>query len=103
MSLPATEFVRRFLNHVLPAKFVRIRHFGFLGSRLKQQNIEIARKLLNVKSSVEVIKDENYKQLLLRLVGHDVTVCPCCNAGRMIEVATLLPFPDLFRARRDTS
>jgi hypothetical protein len=103
MRLPAQEFARRFLNHVLPAKFVRIRHFGFLGSRFKQQNIDTARKCLGAKLHVEVVKDEDYKQLLLRLVGHDVTKCPCCKAGRMVEVATLLPHPELLKTRRDTS
>lgn len=103
MRLSAQEFARRFLNHILPPKFVRIRHFGLLGSRLKQQNIDSARKCLGVRSKIEVVKNEDYKQLLLRLVGHDVTKCPCCKAGRMIEVATLLPLPALFQARRDTS
>lgn len=102
LSLPVREFVRRFLSHVLPNKFVRIRHFGFLGSRLKQQNIQKARDCLNVKSKIEVIKDGDYKQLLLRLIGIDVTACACCKRGRMIEVAVIVPHPNLTR-KRDTS
>ena len=102
LTIPTCEFVRRFLNHVLPSKFVRIRHFGFLGSRQKQKNIELARGCLNIKSKIEVIKGEDYKQLLLRLVGVDVTACPCCKKGRLIEVATIRPHPNLMK-RRDTS
>lgn len=100
LRLPAQEFIRRFLSHVLPNKFVRIRHFGFLGSRQKQKNIDIARHCLKASSCIEVIKDEDYKQLLKRLVGVDITTCPCCKRGQMIEVAPLLPHPNL---RRDTS
>ena len=100
MRLPAHEFISRFLNHVLPNKFVRIRHFGFLGSRKKQKNIAVARVCLGSPSGVEVIKDEDYKQMLKRLVGVDVTQCPRCRLGKMHEVATLL---SPLRFRRDTS
>lgn len=100
MCLPAHEFISRFLDHVLPNKFVRIRHFGFLGSRKKKNNIEIARQCLGAPSGIEVIKGEDYKQLLKRLVGVDVTRCPCCKLGEMHEVATLL---SPIRFRRNTS
>lgn len=105
MRLPANEFIRRFLNHVLPEKFVRIRHFGFLGSRQKKKNIATARDCLNVESRVETIPSgEDYKQLLQRLVGVDVSKCPCCKLGKLIEVATIDPHPGLRRKpRRDTS
>lgn len=104
MRLPIGEFTRRYLSHVLPNKFVRIRHFGFLGSRTKVKNIEIARACLKVKSRVEIVKDEDYKQLLKRLIGVDVTVCPCCKVGKLIEVATLLPHPNLLaKSKGNTS
>jgi hypothetical protein len=102
LELPVAEFTRRFLSHVLPGKFVRIRHFGFLGSRNKQKNIQTARDCLNVQSKIEVVKDEDYKQLLLRLVGVDVTACPCCKQGRMIEVAVINPHLNLIK-KRNTS
>lgn len=103
MRLPAKEFIRRFLSHVLPERFVRIRHFGFLGSRQKQKNIATARAFLGVDQKVTVIKDEDYKDLLKRLVGVDVNQCPCCKKGSMIEVAEVLPHKNLRRRRRDTS
>jgi len=90
MRLSAQEFIRRFLSHVLPNKFVRIRHFGFLGSRQKKKHIETARNCLMVKSRIEIVKGEDYKQLLLRLTGHDVTTCPSCKAGKLIEVGIIL-------------
>lgn len=103
MCLPTAEFTRRYISHVLPNKFVRIRHFGFLGSRAKVKNIEIARECLKVKSRIEIVKDEDYKQLLKRLIGIDVTACPCCKSGKMLEVATLLPHPNLLSKSSNTS
>lgn len=103
MRLPAQEFIQRFLNHVLPEKFVRIRHFGFLGSRQKKKNIELARTYLGSSQNIEVIKDEDYKKLLQRLVGVDITQCPCCKTGKLVEVAEILPHKNLRRRWRDTS
>ena len=48
MTLQATEFIRRFLLHVLPKGLVRIRHFGFLANRCRRQKISLCRKLLDV-------------------------------------------------------
>lgn len=103
MRLPAHEFIHRFLSHVLPQKFVRIRHFGFLGSRQKQKNIEIARNCLGSPRNVEVVKDEDYIKLFQRLVGVDVTKCPCCKTGILTEVTEVLPHRNLRRRRKDTS
>lgn len=103
LRLPGQEFVRRFLSHVLPDKFVRIRHFGFLGSRNKKKNLETARKLLNVKTCVEIIKDEDFNQLLLRVTGVNVMACPNCSTGTLIAIETILPSRVLQVPGRDTS
>ena len=50
MTLQATEFIRRFLLHVLPRGFVRIRHFGFLANRCRQQRLQLCRKLLDTRN-----------------------------------------------------
>jgi hypothetical protein len=102
LRISIQEFTRRFLSHVLPEKFVRIRHFGFLGSRQKERNIAAARLCLGITERVEVIKGEDYKQLLKRLVGVDVTSCPCCKQGQLIQVAEILPHWKL-EIKRDTS
>ena len=103
LKLPGQEFARRFLSHVLPNKFVRIRHFGFLASRSKKKNLETARKLLGVKASVEVIKEEDFKQLLFRVTGVNVTACPCCPLGNLIAIETVIQHLMLQRSKRDTS
>ena len=104
MRLHAKEFMRRFLQHVLPRKFVRIRHFGLLGSRDKQKKIEHARQLLGARR-MEIVQDQDFKQMLQRLTGTDITKCPKCKTGQLEEIETILPHPKL-RARmgrRDTS
>jgi hypothetical protein len=96
MILTVQEFMRRFLLHVLPDKFVRIRHFGFLGNRFKKENIAKARSLLNAKK-IEKIKDDSWQESLLRLTGHDVTVCSHCKVGKMVTIKIL---PSILASRK---
>jgi hypothetical protein len=102
-TVTGQEFCRRFLAHVLPTKFVRIRHLGFLGSRQKSKNIEMARRLLGVPTTIETIKHEDFKQLLLRVAGHDIDQCPCCPHGKLKTIETLLPWLVRRQPKRDTS
>jgi hypothetical protein len=51
MTLEATEFIRRFLLHILPAGFVRIRHFGLLSNRHRTEKLALCRQLLTVPES----------------------------------------------------
>ena len=51
MTLEAVEFIRRFLLHILPAGFVRIRQFGFLANRVRRDMLELCRALLRIDSS----------------------------------------------------
>jgi hypothetical protein len=98
MTLPGQEFVRRFLLHVLPKKFVRIRHYGFLGKRNKKRDLGTARELLNAKSACDQPPpDTDWKSLLKRITGVDPDQCPVCKAGQMKPVRTLLPHPSLRR------
>lgn len=89
MTLPALEFMQRFLGHVLPSGFSRIRHYGFLSSRAKAKKLEEARKLLNARK-IESVPDENWKQLMARITGQDIDKCPCCKTGQLERVATLV-------------
>jgi hypothetical protein len=85
MTLHVKEFMRRFLLHVLPKGFVRIRHFGLLGSRSKAQKLRTLRALLGVKEVVKVATSESWRDLLLRLTGIDSDQCPGCKKGQMVE------------------
>ena len=89
MTLPALEFMQRFLGHVLPSGFSRIRHYGFLSSRAKAKALAKARELLKT-GEIKPVKDESWKQLMTRITGHDVDQCPQCKSGQMVRVATVI-------------
>jgi hypothetical protein len=89
MTLSATEFIRRFLLHVLPDGFVKIRYFGFLAHRNKKRCIALIRKLIDSKSEPILKRDETDAEMMLRLTGIDITSCPRCGKGKMVNVAPL--------------
>lgn len=89
MTLPALEFMKRFLGHVLPSGFSRIRHYGLLSSRTKSKNLETARKLLNARK-IEPVKNEGWQELLRRITGHEVDKCSHCESGQLLRTATIL-------------
>jgi len=75
MELTNGEFVRRFSMHILPKRFVRIRHYGILSSTWKRKKLPDLRQQLKVKSIV--------RELKLRL-----RKCPCCKTGNLIMIET---------------
>jgi hypothetical protein len=93
MTVKAQEFIRRFLLHVLPHRYVRIRHFGLLSNRNRKDDIALCRKLLENAMTVTTEKDkqETWQEQLLRICGIDVTACPVCKKGRMLTVEFLPP------------
>jgi hypothetical protein len=94
MTLKAHEFIRRFLLHVLPSRFVRIRHFGLLANRKRKNTIALCRKILGNGNTVTQpnTRKETWQEQLFRICGVDVTLCPVCQKGRMWMVALLLPY-----------
>jgi hypothetical protein len=93
MTLKAEEFIRRFLLHVLPSRYVRIRHFGLLANRKRKNTIALCRQILGEgkTSTKQEPRKETWQEQLLRICGIDVTLCPVCQKGRMGMVALLLP------------
>jgi hypothetical protein len=89
LTLPATEFIRRFLLHVVPQGFCRIRHYGFLGNRHKEERLARCRALLGQPLATVPERPRESADLLLQLTGIDVTRCPHCAAGRMVQVERL--------------
>ena len=90
MTLEAQEFIHRFLLHVLPDGFMRIRHFGFLANRSKKQTLAQCRKLLDVVPPLPRSANLSAEDLLLKITGIDLSRCPCCQKGTMITVGDLL-------------
>ncbi len=89
MTLDAQEFIRRFLLHVLPHGFMRIRHFGFLANRAKKQALPQCRKLLGLNPALPEIPKRSAHDLLLEITGIDLSRCPRCQKGTMVIVAEL--------------
>jgi hypothetical protein len=89
MTLEADEFIRRFLLHVLPKGFMKIRYFGFLSHRNKKQAIKLLRKLIDPDAEFPEKAKETILEMMLRLTGIDITCCPKCKKGKMIIIKKL--------------
>jgi hypothetical protein len=91
MSLEAVEFIRRFLLHILPPRFVKIRYYGLYGNRNRKETIQRCQALLGVgitasSSETESQSDSQNKkwwEIILERKGIDITLCPFCKVGHM--------------------
>ena len=90
MTLPADEFIRRFLLHVLPHGFRRIRHFGFLASAAKRHALPIIQEALgSTKPTPVAMPSLSVRELMQELTGIDISLCPHCGEGTMIKTLLL--------------
>ncbi|MGE5631787.1 MAG: IS91 family transposase [Caulobacteraceae bacterium] len=83
LTLEGFEFIRRFLMHVLPKGFVKIRHYGLLANRNKKTKLKLCRKLTCSPTYKPKFEGLKTIEILCILVGRDVTVCPVCGEGRL--------------------
>ena len=90
MRLDAGEFIRRFLLHVLPRRFTRLRHYGLLGNRVRARNLALCRTLL-AQPAPEPREPETPQAMMLRLTGIDITVCRQCAVGTLRRRLLLAP------------
>ena len=88
-KLEGTEFVRRFLLHVLPKGIKRLRHYGVLASACKGVKLGVARQALQM-PAINPRAVESARDFMMRVAKVDVMLCPCCKTGRLrvIEVVT---------------
>ncbi|MCD4692497.1 MAG: IS91 family transposase [Calditrichales bacterium] len=91
MSLEIYEFIRRFLLHILPYAFPKIRYYGMLCSRKKNQLLEICRKILGlvINSDLAQKVKKTWQELYFEITGKDLALCPGCGKGRMINIKTI--------------
>jgi hypothetical protein len=98
MTLAAVEFVRRFLMHVLPTGFVRVRHYGLLANRHRQEKLARCRELLGM---AVTRRADPITPPVLEAAVTPTRVCPRCGAGRMVVIAEFPPGTPAERIRAD--
>jgi hypothetical protein len=91
MTLEADECLRRFLLHVVPSGFMRIRHFGLLANRTRRGTLPQCRARLGQPPPADA-QVESVAALVQRLTGIDLTCCPVCGKGRM-QITAIVPAP----------
>jgi hypothetical protein len=89
MTLDAEEFIRRFLLHVLPKGFRRIRHFGFLANACRAAKLARIRVALQTPEPPPLTNPVDYRERYAILTGHRLDVCPVCG-GHMVEIGIAL-------------
>ena len=90
VTLEAEEFIRRFLQHVLPPGFMRVRHFGLFANCHRTEKLCLCRALLGAPEPPPV-EYQDWPDLVLTLTGQDPLLCPRCKRGRLLRISTLLP------------
>jgi hypothetical protein len=93
MTLDAFEFIRRFLLHILPDQFMKIRHYGILSNRNRNTKLLTCKEILGVSTNEdhEQVEKPTWEELLTRITGIDPRLCPHCGNGKMILKEVLLP------------
>jgi hypothetical protein len=95
MTLAVAEFIRRFLLHVLPRGFHRIRYYGFLGARHRRTKLARCQHLLGAPAAITVPvastrTTTDYRDRLEALTGISLRECPVCHHGQMIVIERLM-------------
>lgn len=83
VTLKGNEFVRRFLMHVLPKGFVKVRHYGLLASRNKKEKIKICRRLTGSFYYAPLFEGLTRMEIVSLVLGRDLTICPSCKTGKL--------------------
>jgi hypothetical protein len=86
MPLSSSEFIRRFLMHTLPSGFVRIRYYGFLANRHRQERLEQCRSLLGMNNQAVPLSEEGPKSSEPLDPPITQQTCPVCQRGKMVII-----------------
>jgi hypothetical protein len=102
MSLQAGEFIRRFMIHVLPDGFHRIRYYGFLGNCHRARKLELCRELLRMAPAAPAEPPAVYRDRYEALTGSALHQCPHCRTGMMVVIGCIAR-PGICQSIPDTS
>ena len=92
MSLKPQEFIRRFSMHILPDRFVKIRHYGILGNRNKKLKFKRCIEIFRIKP--KEFENLSPAELFLKLTGIKIGKCKECENGNLIKIGKLMPLCD---------
>jgi hypothetical protein len=97
-TLAPLEFIRRFLQHVLPKGFTKLRHYGLLSSQNVNTKLQTARRLLGADDVAPDVPadDITWRERLFALTGIDLRLCPRCHRATMARVPFGYPLPPVF-------
>ncbi len=84
-------FILRFLLHVLPSGFMRVRYFGFLANRSKEKRLRRCRELLGLDPALPTLQEKSAVDLMRELTGADLSRCPACGKGTLVFVEEIPP------------
>ena len=89
LSIPVFQFMKRFLTHIVPYRFVRIRYFGLLSNSTKRKNIDRCREYYKIREKKSVKR--TWQEILKNVTGVDICVCQKCKKGKMIVKDIIYP------------
>lgn len=95
MTLSANEFIRRFLIHILPSGFMKIRHYGFIGNRNKTTKLKICKQLTH--TPILYKEKASTLQLIKKLTGIDLSKCPNCGSEKPKRFMSLGKSPPIIK------
>jgi hypothetical protein len=87
MSLPAEEFLRRFVQHVLPKGFVKVRHYGLLANRHRAERLQVSRQLLLVVTAAAILAGATPSVPAETIEPVRARCCPKCGSPRLVTIA----------------
>jgi len=85
VPMSGLEFIRRFLKHILPKGFVKIRYYGLLSCRNKKTKLSLCRKLSRSVTYKAIYEGFSKAEIIKKIHGKDITVCPCCLFGTLVK------------------
>lgn len=94
MILSGTDFLKRFCLHILPARFRKIRQFGFLANVCKAKDLASARRAIEGKHAQLLDRAKRKQMAIMRLFKQDLNRCPCCKKGQMHTIDVWLANKD---------
>ncbi len=94
MTLSSDEFIRRFLIHILPNGFMKIKHYGLLGNRNKTTQLKLCKRLTH--TSFIIKEKASTLELILRITGIDVSKCSNCGSEKSKRFMSLGKSPPAY-------